>query len=59
MRPMCEGKKKYFDEASASAVMQNFKVGRYDKHPSERWNAYKCPECTFWHVGHTKFAEKP
>jgi hypothetical protein len=51
MRPMCEGKKKYLDKATADMNIAQFKPEK-DRRPRYQMRAYQCPICTFWHVGH-------
>lgn len=53
----CAEKWKYLDKASADAAVDRTlrSQAKYDdaraRAVRERLQSYKCPDCTFWHVG--------
>jgi hypothetical protein len=64
----CHEKKRYLSEESAKATIKRIKdgaarSGRRAMRPKalvkdyERLHAYRCEQCTFWHVGHARHHE--
>lgn len=55
----CEDKKRYLDEHAASVAVDWIRRNRMSTGPAfdpfhETLNAYVCPRCAYWHVGHDK-----
>ncbi len=54
VRPkMCNGKKKFGNISAAESSIEGLRKHRLSHEP-EKLNVYKCPFCTFYHVGHRK-----
>ena len=50
---ICEGKRRYGDKGAAEARIDKMR-SRQVISLTEEMNAYKCPFCTFFHVGHKR-----
>ena len=48
---MCAGKKKFGNQTAAEGSIQSMKL-RGLLARTEAMNAYKCPFCNFFHIGH-------
>lgn len=55
-RMICYSKKKFFDEASASAWAMDYAALPHARKNSKDARAYKCPWCVYWHLSTRKDA---
>lgn len=53
-RRCCQGKRRYATETAAVAAFEK----THDRQAARGLNAYKCPFCNHWHIGHTKKRRK-
>lgn len=62
-----DGKPASFGTAEVCAGKQSFRspqlatevASRQRKNERDRYEAYRCPLCGRWHIGHSKFVTRP